>query len=234
MQDDIILFDGDKLDISINDKKIYKTMVREAINSKLFVVVTPTLGGMPLLIHEGEAVNVAAYRERGKYEFLARARSVLKDGDLRLVLLERISLMSKKQRREYYRLPVRLKVLVCGYEESVEEDLPSHIDDAQVIALENIETKDISVTGLSIETKRKYNVGEKFLLSIHLGQDSKRVRPFYICAEVVRTEKLPYSGMDMVGFRFYYQSQDMSSRLTKFVISEQQKLIMKRRLIEDE
>jgi hypothetical protein len=116
--------------------------------------------------------------------------------------------------------------------------LPGGKDKA--VAIETVSCRDISVTGAAIMTKREYELEEMFLLEMYLGSAPsnmgvrfapERAPPLYVTASVKRC--IPWRGSKMfnTGVLFVGLTKNMSEAIAKFVLTEQQRQIKKKRLL---
>ena len=230
-----VLAAGDKVELfAADDERAFKTVVWEVFFDGAVLVALPVYGSIPMLIHEGDEISLVYFRESGRYTVQTRAAGFLKKDEVTYARLVRLSEPIKSQRREFFRLPVRLDVAVCKCSDdgiNIIAGVSRH-DIAEVVELETAETKDLSVTGVAIESKKEYKSGEKYLLQISLSDISKEVKPIEVHAEVVRKSYDHDRKKYMIGMRFYDQAAGTSEFLAKYVLARQQKQIMRKRLVE--
>jgi len=129
-------------------------------------------------------------------------------------------------------VPVKIKVLVCDYYKAIERSLPSHSDVARATALDTVGSSDISVTGISIITKRAYENGKKYLLKLIIDESQGNTSAFGICAEVTRSIPGRENNMYLVGMRFFGQTKSMNEYLSKYVMTQQQQQIKQKKFID--
>jgi len=229
--DDIVI--GDKVDLIGERSRIYKTMVEDVIESVLFLVGVPRISGIPMQLHVNDEVTMVFYRESGRYVATMKVAGFEKKGDSRYVLLLLASKPQQDQRRDSYRLSIRMKAQVCEYIEDIEKELIEYWDIEHKVVLETVSSRDISVTGIALLTKREYISGDKYLLRLFFNEPrASRTPPFFICGKVMRVNPWRVEGMNNVGIQFFGQTKDMREYISRYVLAEQQKQIKSRRLLE--
>jgi len=97
---------GEILDLNVG-KVTVRTKLQEMISDSEFVVLQPTLKGVPVRAEDGE-VTCTFYRPTGCFSFSAHMFEPFRKGELSLCRIERISEIKRLQRRQYYRLPIVL------------------------------------------------------------------------------------------------------------------------------
>jgi c-di-GMP-binding flagellar brake protein YcgR len=94
--------------------------------------------------------------------------------------------------------------------------------------LEAVASKDISLTGIALTTKKQYASGDIFLLKLHL-RDPMEKTPLSVHARVMRTYPGREAGTFHVGLRFMNLSRGMNDTISKYVYAQQQKQLKNRR-----
>jgi len=225
------------------DSHVYKTKVEDIVNG-LYQVGIPSRGWIHMVLHTGDRLYMAVSREVGIYLCHVLVEEIVKQGNIRYALLKQASEMRKIQRREFYRLSLRVGVDVYDYIEGSEYilgvDYLADIDNKHMrdeltsgVALEITKTGDISVTGLSFTTKRRYEIGDKLLLKIHFEEVQKDLAAITLCAEILRVSYEEDSGISVAGVRFFSLADGATDFLNKFVVKEQHNRIKQRRTMED-
>ena len=233
MAQELRIEDGEKVELLDDKNHVYKTVVWEVMKDGSILVAVPTVRGIPMLLHDGAEMILVFFRDWGKFSFRVIVDGMVTVSDVRYARLVKISDIDRTQRREYYRLPVRMAAVVCQYEEGMtDEESTSDLETVEATALETTETKDISVTGIAIETKRVYQYGEKYIIKLNIDEPPRKKVPIMANVEVVRTDVNIKTNMKQVGMRFFDQNKNMSELLAKYVLAQQQILVMRRRLVE--
>ena len=209
----------------------YRTMIADIDRHGTITVSIPSFSGVQMPLREGQDIYMAYNRESGKYVVRMKVRGFRTENDIRYARLIVVAEPIRKQRRNHYRLPVRLKVLVCEYREDAEYSMPLKGEIAEAVGLETVGTNNISVTGIAISTNKEYNKGERYLLKVYLDEKQGENSPFIVCAEVMRTISDRQNKTNYVGMRFFGLSEKMSEYMAKYVMEQQKKIIAKERLI---
>ncbi len=102
-------------------KVAVRTKLQEVISDTEFLVMQPTIKGVPVRSEE-EEVTFTFYRPTGCFSFRAKMSESFRKEDLVLCRVERISDIERIQRRQYYRLPVVLDVTLYEAEKNNGED----------------------------------------------------------------------------------------------------------------
>lgn len=231
--DDVILV-GDKIELVIEKGRPYKTMIEDMTGNGLYLVGIPSYGGVPMLLHAGDSVLMAFFRESGRYVTRMKVAGLEKRGEIRYAWLTQESKPRHLQRRDAYRLPENLKVIICEYTEKMEEKLPILQSVSGTDVLETVSSRDISVSGISLVVKREYKIGEKSLLKLYFRGQQDGSQLFIVCAEVVRLIPEHKKGLYCVGMRFFGQTGNMNENLARYVLNRQQIQIKKRKLMESD
>ena len=237
MKDKVIVV-GDIVDLTSSDDGIpFRTKVEDLRGGRLFSASVPSSGGIPMMVHMDDELYMTFYRESGRYTVRIKVVGFDRKDEIRYMLFTQISEPEKDQRRMYFRLPVNIGVVMCEYHENIEEDMPviEEIDEAHIVVLETVGSKDLSITGIAVLAKNDYELGDKFILRINFDtRQSKETKPFIIFAEVMRKDFDYRSNSFRLGMHFFGQTQSMSEFLAKYVLKQQTQQIRQRRLVEGE
>ena len=231
---------GDLVDLTSPDDGIpYRSKIEDIRGNNLMSAGVPSSGGMAMILHIDDELYLTFYRETGRFTVRIRVVGFERRGNVRYVLFTQITKAEKDQRRKYFRLPINLNVSMCEYLDDEEQDFPilEEIDEEQIVVLETVGSKDISITGISVLTKNDYEMGKKLVLNLDFEPEKGRGKvreqePFIIYAEVMRKEFDYRTNSNRLGMRFFGQTQNMSEFLAKYVLKEQTAQLRKRRLIE--
>jgi len=233
MRQDNMLFLGDKIDLIGDRGRIYKAMIEEVIDNLLYLVGVPRHGGIPMPLHVDDEVALIFYRESGRYLTRMRVAGFEKKSEVRYVLLFMLTKPEQDQRRGAYRLSTSLEVQVCEYRDNIEKKLTGYGDVREITVLENTHSRDLSVTGIGLQTRQEYELGEKRLLKIYFSRQKSKTLPFLICGKATRFIPWPGNELNSVGMQFFGQTKNMNEYISKYVLTEQQKLIKSKQLVED-
>lgn len=106
MRFDEMLTLGELLEVEYGDISM-RTKLQEIISDTEFLVLQPTLRGVPVQADDQDAM-FTFYRPNGCFRFSARIGRPFRKGGIILCRVERVSQVKKIQRRLYYRLPIVL------------------------------------------------------------------------------------------------------------------------------
>ena len=234
MDMNLMLVDGDKIELYKTEKDRYKAVITEAITERMYLVPVPMNKMKPMEIYEGDIIYIAYFRERGRFVMETVARTIVKRGEVRYVVLDQIKEPYPKQLREFFRVPVDVKVIInklVTAEEST-DSAADPIDDLGSVELETVSAKDLSVTGLSIESQLEYKSGERFMLTLHFNDKRTQLPPLIVFSESMRVESDYHRNIYRVGMKFIGLTNSMSDQLAKYLLAVQQKQIIRKKLIE--
>ena len=135
---------------------------------------------------------------------------------------------------------LEFEVKIFEYIEDYDQGLIQVEDGVEVSALESVNCRDLSITGIALLTKNKYEFDEKYLLSLHMDRTPVSIRnrslressPGLLITAVIR-RCIPWRTTNTfnTGMQFFGMTETMSDGLAKYVLAEQQKQIKRRRLI---
>ena len=230
MRQENMLFVGDKIDLIGDRGRVYKAAVEEIIDNILYLVGVPKYAGVPMPVQVNDEVALIFYRESGRFLTRMRVAGFEKKNEARYALLFMLTKPEQDQRRGAFRLLTNLDVQICDYKENIEKKLTGYGDVREMSVLENTKSRDISVTGIGLQTKQEYGLGEKRLLKIYFSKQKSKTLPFLICGKATRF--IPWGGNEMnsVGFQFFGQTKNMNEYISRYVMTEQQKLIKVKQL----
>lgn len=106
---------GELLEVEYGDISL-RTKLQEIISDTEFVVLQPTLRGVPVQAEDQDAI-FSFYRPNGCFHFSARISPPYRKGGLILCRVKRVSEVEKIQRRLCYRLPIALDVYLYELDE---------------------------------------------------------------------------------------------------------------------
>ena len=233
-QKDTTLLIGDRIDITNDGRHFYKTMIGDIYDNGYILIGVPIHRGSTMRLELFEIIYLVFYRESGRYITQMKVMDFeIKDG-IRYAILEQLTPPEKNQRREFYRLPSSAEIQLCEYTDGVELTLSLKDDIRDAVRLADAWANDISVTGLSISTNRECFLGEKYLLKLYLSGRKGKSPPFLICAEVKRSSYNFEDSTYNIGMRFCGLTKSKREFLNKYILTQQQKRIVQRKLVEGE
>jgi len=239
--DDEIIIVGDKIDIVTYQGIVYRSMIEDKLTGGQFLVGLPNRKGIFMSADEGDDVYLVFYRESGRY--IAQMRIIAfenRDG-VRYMWLEQMTTAQKNQRRAAFRLPIEFEVKIFRVEENKEKTPGAAPKPPQIIMLESAMSRDLSVTGVALLTKREYELGQEFLLELHFDRTAVRVRTRALIDNSSNMMRLTVAVKRCIpwrttksfntGMHFLAMTEGKSDNLAKYVLNEQQKQIKRRRML---
>lgn len=245
---DGIIVIGDKIDIVVETGQVYRAMIEDRVEDGPFLVAIPSRKGIPMFVHQDDDIYLVFYRESGRYIAHMKVIALEKRGEIRYMWLLQKTVAQKNQRREAYRLPVSFSVqiyeidlkkeerLVTGnpaeeWEKYVHGDNPD--EEARAVALEQANSKDLSITGIALITQKQYNIDEKYILVMQiesspesfLAKNTAPPQTIELNASVRRSIPWRVSGKFDTGMQFFGMSKQVSEEIARFVLTEQQRQI---------
>jgi len=236
--EDIIIV-GDRVDLVARMGQVYRAMVEDRIENGPFLLGIPSRKGVPMMVEQDDDIYLVFYRDSGRYIAQMKVIALEQRGKIRYMWLLQKTMAQKNQRREAFRLPVSFEVRIYEYEEDIERDLAYITDEVEVVALEAVSSRDISVTGIALITGREYELDDNYILGMHLDKplagekkkSTESVGALHLTATVKRCIPLRTSSKFNTGMQFFGMTRNISESIARYVLTEQQKQIKKRRLI---
>ena len=234
MPKDTALVIGDKIDLTFNGRRFFKTMIGDIYDNGLILVSPPIYRGIAMQLQMFAEVYMVFYRESGRYAILTRVVAFEDKNGIRYTVLEQLSEPEKNQRREFYRLSDSVETFMYEYIDGIELSLEGREEVTDAVKLAAARTKDISVMGTALVSKWECRLGERYLLKMLLRGQRDKTLPFLVCAEVRRAELSLESGVYNVGLMFIGLTKAKRDYLAKYILAQQQKKIVQKKLIEGE
>jgi len=231
-----ILIVGDKVDIVSEDGQVYRSMVEDRVDDGPFLVSVPHRKGRYMYVAQDDVIYLVFYREGGRYIVEMKVLALEKRGEIRYMWLMQLSKAQRNQRREAYRLPVTIGIVVYEHDDEYkpEFDLP----DEKLSISEVVASRDLSTKGLAISSKNKYNVSDMHLLGIDFEDTSeiiggvvrvKKAPQLILKAEVRRCIPMNENKINHIGFQFLDLTKAVNEKIARYVLVEQQRQIKNKR-----
>jgi len=238
---DEIIIVGDKIDIVTYQGIVYRSMIEDRLSGGQFLVGLPNRKGIFMNAVEGDDVYLVFYRESGRYIAQMRVIAFENRSNVRYMWLEQMTQAQKNQRRAAFRLPIEFEVRIFEEVEDKEANQQTIQKKIQINLVESAMSRDLSVTGVALLTKKEYRLGEEFLLELHFERTSVRVRTrsshedsssmMQLTGAVKRCIPWRTTKSFNTGMHFLAMTEGKSDNLAKFVLNEQQKQIKRRRML---
>ena len=233
---------GDKVEIIMPSGQTYKTMVEDRHNTGPLLMGIPSHKGLLMPVQEGDDIYLVFYRDSGRYTAQMKVLVLENRGAIRYMWLLQKAPAEKKQRREAYRLPISFDVHILQYPDDSNKKILNGVivDEPDIIEYERVASRDLSITGVSLLTRRMFNIEERYMLHMYLDRTSANLGiklpaeaapPIEVAAVVKRCVPWKESRYFNVGLQFMSLTQNTSESISRFVLSEQQRQIKKRRLL---
>jgi len=231
---------GDKVDLVTQSGTVYRTMIEDRLKDGPFLAGVPNKKGVHMHVDQDDDLYLVFYRPSGRYIAHMKVVALERRFEVRYMWLMQKTKAQKNQRREAFRLPVEFEVQIFEYNEEYEEGLTQVEDEVEVAALESVNCRDLSVTGIALLTKKEYMFDERFVLSLHMDRTPASIRSrsirdrapgLYLTAIVRRCIPWRTKNTFNTGMQFFGMTEAMSDDLARYVLTEQQKQIKRRRLV---
>ncbi|MDR1064945.1 MAG: flagellar brake protein [Oscillospiraceae bacterium] len=242
-----VLLVGDKVDIHFDNSPYYRTYIEDVEeDGAILRVSAPMEKERVVPIPANQELTLYFYRENGKFSIQARVMEFRKYSTGTSVMLEVMTESRKDQRREFYRLPSMLTVEARYLPDELIRAMPNALamlydvgnyDDA-VLALfaaaqyePNVTARDLSISGLSVRSSKRYKQGDRLALKIYLRWPHGTNVPLLAAAEVKRVQLHSETRKYFVGLEFLgaFSQREL---ITKYIYEQQRLRIQKQRLIE--
>ena len=231
-EDELVI--GDKVELIKEAGSRYKTMIEDMYGGGSFLVGVPSRAGAPMALQQDDEVLLVFYRESGRYACPMQVLRLEKSETIKFAVLLQKAKPYHDQRRGAYRLRKEIRIQIFEYCSGDEDKLHTGREAGPDDPAETVRAEDISITGLSLNTRGRYEHNDKLVLKLHLsdqkGAQTGGPELFYTCAKVVRVSPGLDRKTNNIGLHYFGQTQSMNDHLAKFVAAEQQKLIKRRRL----
>jgi c-di-GMP-binding flagellar brake protein YcgR len=233
---------GETVDLVAQKGRVFRTKIEDRLDNGAFFMSIPSRGGIPMLVHQDDDLYLVFYRESGRYITQMKVAAIEKRGEIRYMWLSQRTKPQKDQRREAYRVPIRFDVQIYEYADEIEQSLLQKADEAEAVTLEAVSSRDISITGIALMTKKEYELESNYILKLYVDgapmAEKRRIAlnkepPLHVTARVMRCIPWRDSKMFNVGMQFFGMTKQMSEQISRYVLTEQQKQIQRRRLFAD-
>jgi len=208
---------GDKLEVLVykidvdGNKKVLPLLSQLAdITDDLLFISMPLVHGVPYKLKRNSKIRIIIYREeKGIYSFSGEIVSMVQKNII-MYGVRPISDIEKEQRRFYYRLQIRSKMII----KSLDRDFT-----------ETCVTKDLSGGGARISCKSEFNKNESLNCFINLVGEIVNAK-----GVIVRKEKDFGDNNIELGIKFTEIQDTDRNKIVSFIFKEQ-RLLRKKGLI---
>ena len=223
---------GETIDLYTGRGMPYRTKIEDFTEDGLVVASTPFYRGIPVVLLRDQELELYFYRENGRYAVDVVLRYFFMSGNIRMLVFEVVSEERKEQLRDSYRLRKFIDIRVRDYDEGPLPNISVSTSEKGMPAT----TEDISETGAGIRLRKRYAKGDRLYVTMYLDWPTPNSPPIDFLCEIMHVEQV--TGQDNVsyyrlGLRFVDNSEDSRAMLAKYIIREQQRAIVRRRLVEE-
>lgn len=212
---------GEIFDIRVGNTMV-RTKLQEIVSDTEFVVLQPTINGMPIRSENNEFTFLFR-RPNGCISFRARILYSYKDGDLALSRVLRVSEMERAQRRQFYRLPIVLDIVIdMGEKKGGRENDDEEQDEDSRFC--KGKTVNLSENSVELTCYRHFERDTKLVAVIKLTESDAVL----VNAKVLRCTRESRTDPYCVVLVFVDQSEKERRLLRRFIF-KQQALMLSRR-----
>ena len=228
--DNIVI--GENVDLLGRQNRLYRTKIEDTQGNGFFLVGVPRFGGVPMPVHMDDKLYLVFYRESGRFVTEMKVVGFENRDEVRYTWLHQETEPVRDQRREVFRVPVLFDVMVYDYTEDLENNISVFGTADEALFVEKVSSRDISVAGIAIVTKREYEIGENRYLKLFLDWPQKGASPFLTCCTVRRIARWRDTGQSIVGMSYFGLSRLMNEHISRYVLEEQRRQLKQKRLVE--
>lgn len=209
---------GDKFNIEryegnilLDKKSILNSQLVDLHGENIYISI-PMYKGKKYLLKDGQKISIFFYRDSGVFQFFAEVIEQNKK-DMVTFSIKPTSELKKIQRRNYFRLPVVMKVVI----ERKQED--------EILTIECV-TKDLSGGGIKAVCNKETKEGEVIKTNLYLNEKDV----ITLESSVVRVIKDKTTNAYELGIAFKNIEQTNEDKIFAFIF-EKQRLLRKKGLI---
>ena len=238
--DEEIIVVGDKVDLVTKTGAVYRTMIEDRLDSGPFLAGIPNKKGIYMNVNQDDDIYLVFYRESGRFIAHMKVVGLERRGELRYMWLVQKTRAQKNQRRGAFRLAVSFDVFIFELPAEDKKDVDIIFDEEDTPAIEVANCRDLSITGIALLTMKTYELGDKYVLSLHMDRAPANIRhkpatahmpTMHLTATVRRCVPWRTGRTFNTGMQFFGMTDTMSEGLAKYVLNEQQKQIKRRRML---
>ena len=200
---------GETLELKVG-RIVTKTTLRDILGDKLFIVDQPEYRLRQLIIAQDERVKLSVFRNNGVFTLNAAVEETFTRDGVPQCLLRVMGEIEREQRRYFFRLPVRLSIMVR----------PRGREFTKTAMGYPAETINLSERGMCFSCREKLVRGKRISVQMELDDMGFMVLP----AEVLRCEPLiKKEGAYVIGAQFTELTGVETAYIRKFIMKRQMK-----------
>lgn len=213
-----LLFIGDNIEIFIG-KKIFVFKVRDIWENKLIVSCVANCSAEEIGAGENKIVNVNTYRPNGIYKYDMTILSVTQENKTCILELELCSDIKKMQKREFFRLDVRISACIRIILHNEEKNKTSKYD---------VVTLDISGGGMKAVSKKPIPSQAVAMITVYFNKYDEKFDEINIIGRILRCEKRMNENNDYaVYIQFEKSEKEASEKIVKYIFEIQRENLRK-------
>jgi len=207
---------GEKIEVvmhnnSKSENRVYFSMVQDIPQEDEIIITLPVFKGRPVVLNLGQEVKINFFRESGQFYFIAEVTDRMESDSVRLVKLKQTSPVYRLQRRNFYRLRIRMPVLITTVEENLQQN---------EVGYTKAYTVDISGGGIRILTNCELKPGQRVECAITLTEKQKlKVDGLVVRSTASLSEGYKYD----VGIKFTEILEAERDKIIQFIFEQQRK-----------
>ncbi len=200
---------GEEVELRVG-RIVTKTALKEILGDKLFIVEQPEYRLRPLIIAQDERIKLSFFRNNGVFTLNAAVEETFTRDSVPQYLLRVAGEVEREQRRYFYRLPVKLGVMVR----------PKGRELTKAAMGYPAETINLSERGVCFSCRERLPRGKRISVQMELDDMGFLVLP----AEVLRCEPIiKKDGAYVIGAQFTELTGVETAYIRKFIMKRQMK-----------
>jgi c-di-GMP-binding flagellar brake protein YcgR len=186
----------------------YYSRIEDLLGDETIVVASPPVAdGSAALVNVGEKINMFYWDSMAQYAFEARVIATA-NGRVPTITLEKRSEIQRMQRRSYFRIQARIRIVFNIESDGDGSTEPQHYEG---------QTLNISGGGMLLSTNINLDIGDNLPLKLYLSEQE------YIAStgRVERIEHLGAKGLYRAGIVFVMISENDRDKIIAFVFKKE-------------
>lgn len=200
---------GDRLDIYINEE-LYKSQIEDIVSDDILIISHPMKKMSYIRIAVNDEMQLLCNKDSGVLGFTGILVQKVSEDNFHQLMVKITSSLSKVQRRDFFRLPISLKIGII---------LSDFYDETREVIY--TVTKDISAGGVCVWFNKHISLGTKLFCKIKIDNgDDVVLKATVVRVDVVSEPQGRYS----LGIRFNNYDEKIRQRIIRFLFDSQIKL----------
>lgn len=201
---------GDKIDLYVNGEQS-KSQIDDIVSNDTMIVAHPMKKMSYIRVTANDNLNIICSKESGVFSFTGVLEQRITDNDMFQLIIKVTSGPQKVQRRDFFRLPISVKIGII-----VSQELPTEKSEFIYTV-----TKDISAGGVCIRFNKPIDLATDLYCKFKIDEGDDIV----LKANVVRAEEVNEpQGKYNLGIKFCDYDEKTKQRIIRFIFDGQIKL----------